>query len=92
MTRYERNRNLVEYFKKNLAKGYPSETLKWALVKQGYLRMDVMKALEKANQELAEVAPVLKEKPKIKYQVIDEYDRPITIKHPWWKKILARFR
>ena len=92
MVRYERNRNLVEYFKKNLTKGYTSDSLKWALVKQGYLRIEVMKALEKANKELAEEAPVLKEKPKIKYQIVDEYDRPITIKHPWWKKLLARFR
>jgi len=80
--------NLINYFKKNLSKGYTAETLKWALINQGYSRSIVEVALEKAQKELAEKAPVLKEKPKIKYEIIDENNRPIIIKKPWWKKIL----
>ena len=80
--------NLMNYFKKNLSKGYTAETLKWALINQGYSRSIVEVALEKAQKELAEKAPVLKEKPKIKYEIIDENNRPIIIKKPWWKKIL----
>ncbi len=80
-------RQIIDYFKKNLAKGYTSETLKWAMVNQGYSRVVVEDAIEQANKELAEKAPVLKEKPQIKYEIVDEYDKPITIKKSWWKRI-----
>lgn len=78
---------LVEYFKKNLRKNYPFETLKWALIKQGYSRTEVQVALEKATKELAEKAPIIKEKPKISYEILDENNKPIIIKKPWWKRI-----
>ena len=82
-------RNLIDYLKKNLAKGYTFESLKWALVRQGYSRAIVEKAIEQAHKELAEKAPILKEKPKIKYEIIDENDKPITIKKSFWKRILG---
>ncbi|MBT7855916.1 MAG: hypothetical protein HN720_03225, partial [Nitrospinaceae bacterium] len=44
-------------------------------------------AIEEANKELAEKAPILKEKPLIKHEIIDEFDRPIQIKKSWWKRI-----
>lgn len=80
---------LVNYIKKNFKKGYTEESLKWALINQGYSRILVGKAIETANRELAESAPVIKEKPKISYQIIDEHDKPITIKKPWWKRIFG---
>jgi len=82
-------RNIIDYFKKNLTKGYTFESLKWALVKQGYSRAIVEKAIKQVNKELTEKAPVLKEKPRIKYEIIDENDRPITIKKSFWKRILG---
>ena len=82
-------RKLVDYFKKNLAKGYTVDSLKWALINQGYSRAAVDMAIQQANKELAEKAPVLKEKPVIKYEIIDEYDNPIKIKKPWWKRLLG---
>ena len=78
---------LKEYIKRNLKKGYTQESLKWALVNQGYTRSIVERAIEQVNSELAQKAPVLKSKPIIRYQIIDENDRPITIKKPWWKKV-----
>jgi len=81
--------NIVEYFKKNLKKGYTEDALKWALIHQGYSRTAVELAIKKVNLDLAKKAPVLKEKPKIKYQIIDEYNRPIIIKKPWWKRVLG---
>ncbi len=81
-------KNLVNYFKKNLSRGYTTETLKWALINQGYSRSAVESALDKAQKELAEKAPILKEKPKIKYEIIDENNKPIKIKKPWWKRLL----
>jgi len=81
----EYKRKLINYFKKNLAKGYTLDSLKFALMSQGYSRAIVESAIEQANKELAEKAPVLKEKPKIKYEIIDEYNKPIKIKKSWWK-------
>lgn len=84
-------KKLIIYFKKNLKKGYTSEALKWALIDQGYSRSVVERAIEQANKELAEKAPILKEKPVIKYQVVDEHDKPIIIKTPFWRKFLGIF-
>jgi len=80
-------KKIVEYFKKNLKKGYTIESLRWALIGQGYPRVSVDRAIEELNKDLAKKAPVLKEKPVIKYQIIDENDNPIVIKKSWWKRI-----
>ena len=87
MTEIGYRKNLVDYFKKNLVKGYTFESLKWALVKQGYSRAIVEKAIEQVHEELSEKAPILKEKPKIKYEILDENDKPIILKKPFWKRI-----
>lgn len=80
---------LVGYFKKNLKKGYTPDSLKCALIKQGYSRIIVKQALEEANKEIAEKLPKLKEKPRIKYEIIDENDRPVNIKKSFWKRIFG---
>ncbi|MBL7059005.1 hypothetical protein ISS08_00965 [Candidatus Pacearchaeota archaeon] len=80
-------KNLVDYFKKNISKGYTADSLKWALIDQGYSRTSVESAIVQANKELAQTAPVLKEKPMIKYEVVDENDNPVKIKKSWWKRI-----
>lgn len=80
-------RQLVNYFKRNLSKSYTSDSLKLALINQGYSRTAVEGALEQAHKELAEEAPKFKEKPKIKYEIIDEDDKPITIQKSFWKRI-----
>lgn len=80
-------RKLIDYFKRNMSKGYNPETLKWALINQGYSKILVENALSEANKELAKKAPKIKEKPKIKYEIIDEKGNPIKIKKPWWKRI-----
>lgn len=89
MRRNEQIIKLVSYFKKNLGKGYTEESLKWALIKQGYSRTIVEEAIQESHKELAEKAPILKDKPIIKYEIIDENDNPITIKKPWWKRIFG---
>ena len=80
---------LVNYFKKNLAKGYTLDSLKFALLSQGYARAIVESAIVQANEELAAKAPILEEKPTIKYEMIDEYGKPIEIDKPWWKRLLG---
>ena len=79
---------LKNYLKKNLKKGYTIESLKWALIKQGYSRTAIEKAIEQIHKELAEKAPVLKEKPVISYQIVDENDNPIEVKKSFWKRLL----
>lgn len=61
---------LADYIKRNLAKGYTMESLKWALINQGHSKVEVGKAIDLANKELAKQAPVLKEKPIIKVETI----------------------
>ena len=56
---------------------------------QGYSRVAVETAYQEAVKELAAKAPVLKEKPKIKYEIIDEYNKPVVIKKSWWRRIFG---
>ena len=82
-------KNLAEYFKKNIKKGYTAEALKWALVNQGYQKTSVEKAIELAHQEMAREAPVFREKPVITHEMIDESGRPVEIKKSWWRRLLG---
>ena len=82
-------RKIIDYFKRNISRGYTEEALKWALIDQGYSRIIVENAIEQANKELAKKAPILKEKPRITYEIIDENDKPVTIKKPWWRRSLG---
>ena len=63
---------LSDYFKKNLKKGYTKESLRVALLNQGYSRMEIEKAIKKAELDLAESAPILRTKPEITYEVITD--------------------
>jgi len=83
---------LVEYFKKNLRKGYTTDSLKWALINQGYSRVIVEEALELAQKEMAREAPIFKEKPRINYQVLDKDGKPVEFKNSFWKKFLGFFK
>ncbi len=75
--KYDYIQQLADYFKKNLSKGYTVEALKWSLINQGYSRTEVSRAIKIAHEQLAKKAPRLKEKPIIKYQVIDDKDKKI---------------
>lgn len=66
------NQQLADYIKKNLSKGYTQDALKYSLLKQGYSRTSVEKAMDIANRQLASEAPKMVEKPVIKVQLIDE--------------------
>ena len=57
--------NLVDYVKKNLAKGYSLESLKWALINQGHSRIEVDKSIKEAQAELARTEPRLKVQPAV---------------------------
>ncbi|MFH1431470.1 MAG: hypothetical protein ABIG37_03315 [Nanoarchaeota archaeon] len=59
---------LVKYIKKNLSKGYTIESLRFALLNQGYGVSGVNRAIRIANEELAKQIPEFKEKPLIKIE------------------------
>ncbi|MGD9275737.1 MAG: hypothetical protein PVJ67_01035 [Candidatus Pacearchaeota archaeon] len=83
-------KKLAEYLRKNISKGYTIDSLKWALINQGYSRTIVTRAINEFNKTLAEKAPILKEKPVIKYEVYDENNKPINFKKNWWKRIFGK--
>ena len=82
---------LIEYFKRNLKKGYTTDSLKWALISQGYSRVIVEEALNEAQKEMAKEAPIFKEKPRINYQVLDKDGKPVEVKNSFWEKVLRFF-
>ncbi|MEA3414278.1 MAG: hypothetical protein U9Q99_02020 [Nanoarchaeota archaeon] len=88
MRRLDSKRELIEYFKRNISKGYTPDSLKFALINQGYSRAAISQAIETANKEIAEKAPQLKEKPIIKYELYDENNKKVHIEPlKFWEKI-----
>ncbi len=81
-------RRIIDYFKKNSRKGYPLQTLKFALINQGYLRPMVEEAMEQAMKELAKEAPVLKENPKIEHEVVVD-EMPVEPKRGFWRRLFG---
>jgi len=76
---------LAEYIKKNIAKGYTLDSLKIALESQGYSKVAIERAIEELNEEMAKKAPKIKEKPVIRYEIIQE--EPKEEKKNFFKKI-----
>jgi len=89
MRESEYKRKIMDYLKKNMEKGYAPESLRWALVKQGYSRTIVDSAIEEASKEFSKKKSVLKEKPVITHELIGENDVPIPSEKPWWKRLFG---
>lgn len=78
---------LANYIKKNVSKGYTPESLRWALINQGYSRTSVERAIELANEQLAKQAPKMIEKPVIKIEKTPMYTKLPTEGKSFWQKI-----
>jgi len=78
---------LADYIKKNLAKGYTLDALRFSLMNQGYSRISVEKAIELANKQLAVSVPPMKEKPQITYKIIPAPEK--SNKKSFLKKIFG---
>ena len=90
MREAEYKRKITDYLKKNFKKGYAEESLRWALVKQGYSRTIVDAAIREANKELARETSVPKEKPVITHEIIGENDQPVSQPQKfWWKRFFG---
>ncbi|MBI2451836.1 hypothetical protein HYV50_02020 [Candidatus Pacearchaeota archaeon] len=79
--------DITAYIKKNLKKGYTQESLRWALINQGYSKIEVEKAIKLADEEFAQEAPILKTKPEIKYEVVEPKHEA---KKSFWKRLFGR--
>ena len=82
---------LATYIKKNLKKGYTPDSLKYALINQGHSRLEVEKAVKRAQDEQAREAPVLKTSPTITYEVLDGNDKEVKVesKKSFWKRLIG---
>ncbi len=78
---------IIEYLDKNIKKGYTMESLKWALIGQGYPRASIDRAIDEFNKEMAKKAPILKEEPRMKQSVIEKVEEPV--KKSFWKRIFG---
>ena len=78
-TQENTNQKLADYIKKNIAKHYTMDALRFSLLSQGYSKTSVEKAIEIANKQLAAQAPKIVDKPVIKYQTIDDAEMAARI-------------
>ena len=83
---------IIDYIKKNLKKGYTKDSLRWALINQGYSKMEIEKAFRKLDQDLRQQAPKLESKPEIKYEILEPKEfaqKSYSGRRPWWKRIFG---
>lgn len=89
----EGRKNLVDHLKKTLSKGYKEESLRWALISQGYSDVVINRAMEEAKKELAEEekSKLEKEKPKITYKLYDEKNKLVrSNKKSFFRKLFGK--
>lgn len=77
---------LVKYIEKNLSKGYTQESLKFALLNQGYSRTEIEKSMKIAAEQMAKKLPPVPEKPVIKIET-----EPPVEKKSFFEKIKSWF-
>jgi hypothetical protein len=82
---------LNDYLKKNLKKGYPVETLRIALINQGYSRQIIDDSIKEVLNQMAREAPIIDEKPEIQHEVIAE-EPVVPAKKSAWKKLVEFFQ
>jgi len=96
--------DLVRHIKKNLSKEYKEDSIRWALINQGYSRTTVDKAMNQAIKEIESEHKVLEEKrkeaerPKITYQLYDENNNLVKSKNikgspsrgSFWKRLFGK--
>jgi hypothetical protein len=79
------SQKLVDYLKRNLSKGYDLESLRWALVSQGYSRVQVEKAMGIVKEQMLQSVPKAAEPAKI-----TAVEEPTVVVEPEKKSIWQR--
>jgi hypothetical protein len=83
----ERVDQIVEYLKKNVSKGYRTQDLKWALISQGYSKIEVDKGMKEYEEFRALQRPKLIEPPKP--EVIVEMPKVEPEKKGFFKRLFG---
>jgi hypothetical protein len=83
-------KQLAEYIKKNLAKGYTIDSLRIALENQDYSKLSIERAIELATKQMAQEAPKMQEKPIIKYHLVSEDNRPFKANKGFLRRLFGR--
>ena len=79
--------DLVRHIRKNLSKEYKEDSIRWALINQGYSRTTVDRAMSQAVKEIESEHKIQEEKrkeaerPRITYQLYDENNNLIKSKN-----------
>lgn len=84
----KRTEEIMDYFNRNVKKGYPLEDLKWTLIRQGYLKIEVEKAVEIMKEKQAKEEK-MKPKPR---EIIDEpvvFQEPVVEKKGFWSRLFG---
>ncbi|MFA4952906.1 MAG: hypothetical protein WC584_01670 [Candidatus Pacearchaeota archaeon] len=74
------DRFLLDYFDKNMKKGYKLEDLKIILVQQGYLRSDIDRVIEIIRQKTKKVQEEKEEREKKEKEVVEIVEEQIRKK------------
>ena len=81
MRESEYRKNIMDYLRKNMKKGYPAESLRWALVDQGYSRTAIDNAIKEITVEMERMkTQIEKEKPVITHEIIEDPESEIPQK------------
>jgi SOS response regulatory protein OraA/RecX len=80
--------NLTAYIEKNLAKGYTPDSLKFALINQGYSRTEIDRAFKIVTEKQAKRLPPVEEKPVITV----ETEPPLPEKKSFWQTVKGWFK
>ena len=89
MREAEYKKKIIEYLRRNMEKGYDPDSLKWALVKQGYSRTLIDASIKEVKREPIRDPLAVREKPVITHEIIGENDQPVMENKPWWKRIFG---
>jgi len=87
MRESEYRNKLMDYLRKNMQKGYNTESLRWALVDQGYSRTMVDSAIKEASSEMSKLS-AQREKPVITHEIVTEEPAEMP-KKSWWKSFFG---
>ena len=74
------DRFLLDYFDKNMKKGYKLDDLRIILIQQGYLRSDIDRVLEIIKEKTKKVQKEKEEKERRGKEIIEIVDKPIKKK------------
>ena len=84
-------RPIVQYIKKNLEKGYKIPDLKWALISQGYSKIEVDKAIKMVtdHMEIDQRKKQEIEEARKKVEVSTKVEPIFEEKRSFWKRIFG---